>query len=64
MMAGIMSVSEKGPCSIMDQVLKDETVHGEPGDDKITYANDIIDWISARLDSKSSTSDVESKSKL
>ena len=24
------------------------TVHGEPGEDKIRYANDVADWILAR----------------
>ena len=24
------------------------TVHGEPGEDKVRYANDVADWILAR----------------
>ena len=26
------------------------TVHAEPGQDKITFANDVADWILARTD--------------
>ena len=32
---------------LMLQLIND-TVHGEPGEDKIRYANDLADWILAR----------------
>lgn len=41
-------------------------VHAEPGQDKITYANDVADWILARngVASKPQFSDPTAKSRL
>ena len=39
-------------------------VHAEPGDDKITFANDVADWILARAGSVKISGASESKSKL
>ena len=39
-------------------------VHGEPGEDKVTYANDVARWILARSGWKAKEDDPDSKSKL
>ncbi|KAL9105117.1 MAG: hypothetical protein Q9163_000035 [Psora crenata] len=39
-------------------------LHSEPGQDKITYANDLADWILARTGSKGGDDNPEGKSKL
>ena len=41
-------------------------VHAEPGDDKITFANEVADWILARVDRSTdqSSNSMESRSKL
>lgn len=41
-------------------------VHAEPGEDKLTFANDVADWILARIDNdtQSLEEDPKAKSKL
>ncbi|KAL6715905.1 hypothetical protein ACLMJK_006866 [Lecanora helva] len=39
-------------------------LHAEPGDDKITFANDVADWIFARTGSSKISGQLESQSKL
>ena len=41
-------------------------VHAEPGDDKITFANEIADWILAKVGEKTNQSlnSIENRSKL
>ena len=40
------------------------TVHAEPGDDKVIFANDVADWILARVGTGEDLSALGSKSKL
>lgn len=39
-------------------------VHGEPGEDKRIFANDVADWVLSKADSRIDRDDAESKSKL
>ena len=39
-----MSVGRRVAWAVAD----DDVVHAEPGQDKITFANDVADWILAR----------------
>ena len=65
MMAGSTSVGGS------DQFLRGQgtkffLVHAEPGDDKITFANEIADWILARVGERTdqSLNSMENRSKL
>lgn len=65
MMGGFISVSD-----LTERTYEDNTnlvvVHAEPGNDKITFANEVADWILARVDqgSDQSPNTVENKSRL
>ena len=43
---------------------KSPTVHAEPGEAKITFANDVADWILARAEVNQDPSPLQSKSRL
>ena len=45
-----------------DLPVDESIVHGEPGDDKIRYSNDVADWMLARTEP--SNGEGGSKSKL
>lgn len=46
--------------------LTEVTVHVEPGEDKITFANDVASWVLARIfpNGEHNSSDSQARSKL
>ena len=65
MMAGSTSVGGSDQF-LRGQGIKFFPVHAEPGDDKITFANEIADWILARVVERTdqSLNTTENRSKL
>ena len=61
-MDGTMFVSSRTLYCLSGLLTDESTVHGEPGNDKIQYSNDVADWMLARTESHNGEG--ENKSKL
>lgn len=64
MMGGTINVNDQSP-DLME-MLTVGIVHAEPGEDKITFANDVASWVLTRTVAagKHNSSDTQAKSKL
>ena len=65
MMGGIINVNDLEVADVVAKLTVD-TVHVEPGEDKITFANDVASWVLARIvpDGEHTSSDSQARSKL
>lgn len=61
---GIISVGLNWVCMLRIRSADYCTVHAEPGEDKITFANDVANWILTKTRTAASRDSAEGRSKL